>query len=167
MKNTNYEFGTTPKKIQPKYKPNQKNKIKKQIKINEEQRQEALKMEKKKHFQNVVLVMAVFLILLIISYRSSLINEKFSEIQKYKNNLASIEKTNGQLQVSIESSLNLSNIEEAARDKLGMQKLDNSQKVYITLDKKDYVEVGTEEIDIEENENTNWFKEIINKIIRK
>lgn len=163
MARYNYEFGTTPRKHEPQYKPNRKSKeeIEKQIKINERQRRNAIQLEKKKHNQNVALIVAIFLILLGISYRSSLINEKFSEIQKAKNDLAAIEKTNGQLEVSIESSLNLSSIEESAKEKLGMQKLDNSQKVYVTLDKKDYVEVASTDVKLED-ESKNWYQKIIN-----
>lgn len=169
MGRMDYEYGTTPRKLEPNYRPNKTRKqdIQKQIKINEEQRKRALKMEKKKHNKNVALVIAIFLILLTISYRSSLINEKFNEIQTAKEKLASIEKTNNQLEVSIESSLNLSNVEESAKEKLGMQKLDNSQKVYVTLDKKDFVEASTEEIDISSNSNYTWYQKIINKILRK
>ena len=168
MARYDYEFGTTPRKLEPEYKPRKKSKkdIEKQIRINEEQRKNALKLEKKEHNKNVALVVAIFLILLGISYRSSLINEKFNELQTAKNNLAALEKTNGQLEVSIESSLNLSNIEEAAKEKLGMQKLDNSQKVYVTLDKKDYVEVASDDVKLE-NDTENWFQKILNKILGK
>ena len=134
------------------------------------QKKEAMKMEKKKHNKNVALVAAIFLILLTISYRSSLINERFNEIQNSKEKLASIQKTNGQLEVSIESSLNLSNVKNAAKDKLGMQELDNGQKVYVTLDKKDYVEGSTENIDItsdSDKSSDTWYKKIINKILGK
>ena len=152
MEKFGYEYGATPRKLEPEYGPRKTKKSKeefeKQIKINEKQKKEAMKMEKKKHNKNVALVAAIFLILLTISYRSSLINERFNEIQNSKEKLASIQKTNGQLEVSIESSLNLSNVKNAAKDKLGMQELDNGQKVYVTLDKKDYVEGSTENIDI-------------------
>lgn len=160
-----YEYGTNPRKIKPEYKPDKRN-IKKQIKRNEEQRKEALKLEKKEHNQNVVLIMIIFAILLGVSYRSSLINERFNEIQTAKNKLSAIEKTNDQLEVSIESSLNLNNIEQAAREQLGMQKLDNSQKVYVTLDKKDYVEIAEDEVKIEKEE-PKWYEKIINKILGK
>lgn len=167
MGRTNYEFGTTPRKLKPEYKPNKdkQKEIQKQKKINEEQKKAAIKMEKRMQLKNVALIVAIFLILLTISYRSSLINERFNEIQTQKNNLSAIEKTNGQLEVSIESSLNLSNIEESAKEKLGMQKLDNSQKVYVALDKKDYVEVIEDDIETEEKEEP-WYKKIINKFIK-
>lgn len=165
----NYEYGTTPRKYEPNYRPSKvrKKDIEKQIKINEEQKKNALKLEKKRHNKNVALVIAIFLLLLTVSYRSSLINERFNEIQTAKEKLASIEKTNGQLEVSIESSLNLGNIEESAKEKLGMQKLDNGQKVYVTLDKKDYVEGSTSNIDVKDNSNITWYQKIINKILGK
>ena len=105
--------------------------------------------------------------MLAISYRSSLINEKFAALQSAKEKLSAIEKTNGQLEVSIESSLNLGNVEESAKEKLGMQKLDNSQKVYVNLDKKDYVETSTEEIKIVEEKELSFFEKIFNKIFGK
>ena len=165
----NYEYETSPRKLEPNKTPNKKRKddYKKQIKINEEQRKQALKIEKKEHNRNVILILAIFLILLAVSYRSSLINEKFNEIQNKKNELASVEKTNGQLEVNIEGSINLNSIEQSAKEKLGMQRLDNSQKVYVTLDKKDYVEAGSEDIDITEDNNTTWLQKIINKILKK
>ena len=174
MEKFGYEYGATPRKLEPEYGPRRvkksKEEIKKQIKINEKQKRDAMKLEKKKHNKNVALVAAIFLVLLTISYRSSLINERFNEIQNSKEKLASIQKTNGQLEVSIESSLNLSNVKNAAKDKLGMQELDNGQKVYVTLDKKDYVEGANENIDIAsdtKNSSSTWYTKIINKILGK
>ena len=54
--------------------------------------------------------------------------------------------------------MNISNIEKEAKEKLGMQKLTNSQKVYINLDKKDYVKSLQESPKTEET--------IISKIIK-
>lgn len=169
MPNYNYQYSTSPRKVEPEFRPKRKTNQKKyqeQIKINEKQRKEAIKMEKKKHNKNVAFIVTIFLILLAISYRSSLINEKFSAIQKEKATLSSLQKTNDQLEVSIESSLNLKNVEEVAKEKLGMQKLENDQKVYVNLDKKDYVEPSTDEIDITATEEQNWFIKIINKILK-
>ena len=167
----NYQYGTSPRKIEPEFKPNRKkksnNKKAKEKSINEkkqQQRRQNLKLEKKKHNKNMALILIVFLVLLMVSYRNSLINEKFSEIQDKKSKLSSIEKTNGQLEVSIESSLNLGNIGNEAKESLGMGKLNNDQKVYVTLDKKDYVESSVSKT---ENEDTNWFQKIINKIFGK
>ena len=130
-----------------------------------QQRINALKMEKRQHHQNIAMIIGIFLLLLVVSYRSSLITERFNEIQDKKNQLAAIEKTNGQLEVSIESSLNLNNIENEAKKILGMNKLKDKQKVYVTLPKKDYTESSIEDIKIESDEN--WFQKIINKILNK
>ena len=54
--------------------------------------------------------------------------------------MSSLEKENEQLKVNIENSVNLNNIEQAAKEKLGMQKLTNKQAVYVSLPKKDYIE---------------------------
>ena len=171
MPKYNYQYETSPRKVKPEYettrKKVQRKRYEEQIKINEKQRKESIKLEKKKHNKNVAFIMVIFLILLAISYRSSLINEKFSALQKDKETLSSLQKTNDQLEVSIESSLNLKNIEETAKEKLGMQKLDNNQKVYVNLDKKDYVEASTEDIDAVAKEEQNWFIKIVNKILGK
>lgn len=170
MNRHNYEYGTNPRKIEPDYKRGRKqnkNDVKTRIKRNEEVRKQAMKLEKKKHQKNVALVVAIFLILLAISYRNSLINEKFNEIQNKKTELSSIEKTNGQLQVSIEESVNLSSIEQAAKDRLGMKKPDNDQKVYVELEKKDYVETATEEIKEDTKDSNKWYEKILDKIFKK
>ena len=102
-----------------------------------------------------------------ISYQNSLITESFSQKESLKKNLSAIEKENEQLKVNIEKSLNLNKVEQSAKEMLGMQKLDNSQKIYINLPKQDYVESATEEVIIEE-ETTFWQKLIkrINNLIK-
>ena len=103
-----------------------------------------------------------FIMLFTISYRNSLINENYNKKENIKSQVSAMQKENEQLKVSIENSLNLSTIEKAAEEKLGMRKLDNSQKVYVDLQKKDYIEPATEEIIIEEN--TSFFNKILTRI---
>ena len=161
-----YQYGTSPRKIEPNYRPRKKNTQKEKIiKANEEQQRiNNLKAEKRRNHKNIAMIVGVFLILLAISYRNSLITERFNEIQDKKSELAAIEKTNGQLEVSIESSLNLGNVEKEAKKSLGMNKLSDKQKVYVTLPKKDYIESTTESVKIEEE--SNWFQSLINKIFK-
>ena len=45
-----------------------------------------------------------------------------------------------------------------------MKKLDNNQKVFVALPKKDYTETTTE--DIQTEEETSWFKSMMNKIFK-
>ena len=175
MPRVNYQYETSPKKIKPEYERKKKKKkptkkeIDKKIELEklekEKQRKMALKQEKRRQHKNIALIISIFLIVLAISYRNSLINEKFNEIQTKKAELSTIEKTNGQLQVGIEESINLSNVETEAKKKLGMQKLKNNQKVYVNLNNKDYTESGKNEIKIKEQEQ-NWFEKIINSIFK-
>ena len=106
--------------------------------------------------------MLTFAMLFTISYRNSLINEKYNEKESIKSQVSAVQKENEQLKVSIENSLNLSSVAKAAEDKLGMQKLDNNQKIYLDLKKKDYVEPASEEVII--NDNMSWFDRLLEKL---
>lgn len=170
MAGGSYQYGTSPRKIQPEYNPKKRQtkkknpKQNKKIKQEEKQRMEKLKKEKKIHYQNIAIIISMFLVLLTISYRNSLITEKFNQIQNKKQELSAIEKTNGQTEISIESSLNLKSLEKTAKKKLGMQKLDNDQKVYVTLPKKDYTESATPEVETEQS--SNWLKDLFTKFFK-
>ena len=165
MSNQRYEYSTSPRKIdvQPK-KKRSNNTRKNNLKVVENVQRQEIKLskeQKKKQRNMTVLVIAVFAVLLAISYRNSQINEKFSEIQELKANLALLQKENQQLEVNIEDSLNFNNIEKQAKEKLGMQKLTTNQTIYVNLPKKDYTEVGSEQVILEEK---SWFEEFIEKI---
>ena len=86
-------------------------------------------------------------------------------MQEQKKELATLEKENEQLKINIENSLNLSNIEKEAKEKLGMEKLTNKQTVYISLPKKDYVESATEKIILEDEKS--WFEKVADWIFQK
>ena len=73
-----------------------------------------------------------------------------------------MQKKNTQLEVSIENGLNLNNLEQEAKEQLGMQKLNSKQTIYMTLPKSDYIEPAAEEVIIEENQT--GIKGIINTI---
>ncbi len=86
--------------------------------------------------KTTVIVAGLFLLLLTISCRNSQIDKQFNQIQNQKKQLAALQKDNEQLKVSIENSINISNIEKVAKEELGMQKLTSKQTVYVTLPKK-------------------------------
>lgn len=163
-----YQYETSPRKLEPEYDPYPKKRVQKKPSTAYTKKEENKKEKKQatKRKRTIILyVIITFAILLTISYRNSLINESFNETEELKKNLASIQKENEQLRVNIENSLNLKNIEQSAKEQIGMQKLNNSQKRYISLDKKDYVEPATEKIEVENEKN--WFETIlewINKI---
>jgi cell division protein FtsL len=148
-----YQYETSPRKLEPEYKPKKnpyKNK-KSTAKVKDKNNKKTVKANNKmQKFKITLCVAAGFVVLFSISYRDSLITESFNEKEKLKEELATIQKENEQLKVNIESSLNLNNVEQQAKELLGMQKLDNSQKVYISLSKKDYIETATETVDMEE-----------------
>ena len=156
-----YQYETSPRKLRPEYDYNKNKKIANK-KNTKQKAAKKTQVKKDKRAETVILVAIGFVILLAISYRNTLINEKFAEIKDLKMNLAAITKENEQLEVNIENSINLNNIEKEANERLGMEKLTSKQTVYISLNKKDYVEPATEEIIIEKEEG--WFYKIIEKI---
>ena len=160
-----YQYETSPRKIEPN---ERREKRKENIKLDKDLPRQEVKISKEqkmKHRKATLLVLAIFAVLFTISYRNTKINEKFNEMQTLKTEVSSLQKENEQLQVTIENSLNLSNIEKQAKEKLGMQKLTNKQTVYVNLPKKDYIETATEKVEI--NENKNWFEKFVDKIFNR
>lgn len=162
--NNAYQYETSPRKLQPQPKTKTKKRVSTNTKIKQNNKNnKAVNNKQKKKQKNkakaVFYVTIGFIILFTISYRNSMINESFNEKESLKKELNSLKKTNEQLQVGIENSLNLNTIEQEAKERSGMQKLTNSQKVYVNLEKKDYVQSATEEVIIEDN--TSWFQKII------
>ena len=164
MARNNYQYTTSPRKLEPNVQKKKQDKKGKLKVVKELPRQEVKisKEQKKRQTKMTLIVIAIFALLLTISYRNSQINERFSEVQTMKKELSALEKENQQLKVSIENSLNLNTIEKLAKEKLGMQKLTNKQTVYVALPKKDYVETASEEVVIQEEKN--WFEQIVDKI---
>lgn len=151
-----YNYETSPRKLQPEYNPIIKPnpyKGKKASTLKKPKKGIKAKSKMKPKAKLVLYIAIGFLVLFSISYRNSLIAENFNKKEKLKEDLSSIRKENEQLKVNIESSLNLNNVEQMAKEMLGMQKLDNKQKIYINLPKKDYIEPATEEVVIEEELN--------------
>ena len=164
MARSRYEYSTSPRKLQPEYNPRKRGK-KNNLKVVKDLPRQEVKITKEqiKRRKNIALiVVAIFIVLLTVSYRNSQINEKFSQVQKLKKELSSIQKENEQLKVNIENSLNLNNVEKIAKEKLGMQKLTNRQTLYVSLPKRDYVEAATEEVKKEEDKN--WFQKIVDSL---
>ena len=164
MARTGYQYGTSPRKLEPDYtrKPKQK---RKQLKVVEDIPRQQIKVSKeqrKRQMKTTVTVVGLFLLLLTISCRNSQIDKQFNQIQNQKKQLAALQKDNEQLKVSIENSINISNIEKVAKEELGMQKLTSKQTVYVTLPKKDYVETESEKV--VKTETKTWWQKITTKI---
>lgn len=147
-----YQYETSPRKIEPEYRPIENPyKNKKTTTVHKKKNKKNIKNELKAKVKIAIYMAVGFAILFTISYRNSQITESFNQKEKLKEELAAVQKENEQLKVNIESSLNLNNVEQQAKEKLGMQKLDNSQKIYVSLSKKDYIETASEQVVIEEN----------------
>lgn len=161
-----YQFETSPKKLQPEYEPDKKTQVEKKavkkevkkkeietIQANEVKATKVTKAEVKKKAKFIAYILFGFSVLFTISYRNSIINERFNQKEGLKAELTEIQKVNEQLKVSVENELNLTSIEKMAKEKLGMSKLNNGQKVYVNLPKKEYVEAKTEGIVSQANDN--------------
>lgn len=131
----------------------------KELEIQRKKEQIKAKAQTRKNVKIIFEIAIGFAILFTISYRNALINANFTEKEKLKTNLASIQKQNEQLKVSIEQGMNINTIEQEAKEKLGMQKLDNSQKVYVSLEKEDYIEPSVNVI--EDDENETWWSKLL------
>lgn len=158
-----YQYETSPKKLEPEYEP-RKNPYQKKKSSTRKIMQKNKKRHLKPKAKLILYMMVSFFILFAISYQNSLITESFNKKETLKKDLSALEKENEQLKVNIEKSLNLNNVEQSAKEMLGMQKLDNSQKVYINLPKKDYIESSVEKIIMEEE--TSFWQKLIQNVIR-
>ena len=145
-----YEYETSPRKLEPYYTPTRK---KTDIKKEASKKAKYAKKQKeaRKLKMKIMMYLAIaFTIVFSISYRNAQIDENFDKVQNLKSELSAVEKENAQLEVAIESSLNLTNLEQQARSMLGMQKLTNKQTEYVSLPKTDYIEAASEQVVIEE-----------------
>ena len=166
MARTGYQYGTSPRKLEPDYTRKPKPK-RKQLKVVEDIPRQQIKVSKeqrKRQMKTTVTVVGLFLLLLTISCRNSQIDKQFNQIQNQKKQLAVLQKDNEQLKVSIENSINISNIEKVAKEELGMQKLTSKQTVYVTLPKKDYVETESEKV--VKTETKTWWQNLADKILK-
>lgn len=161
-----YQYETSPRKLEPEYtpikNPYKSKKTTTRKKNDKKEKEKALEIKKQK--QRIIKYLAVgFIILFAISYRNSKIDESFAKVQKIKEELSEVKKQNAQLEVSIENGLNLNNLEQEAKEQLGMQKLNPRQIIYVSLPKSDYIEPAAERVEIEEKDT--GVKGIINKIV--
>ncbi|MCI8396146.1 MAG: hypothetical protein HFJ52_00065 [Clostridia bacterium] len=160
-----YQYETSPRKLEPEYeRPKRTYPKKSTAKTQRTTRKEQAKKVKKMQRKAILYIAICFISLFVISYRYSVIDNTYAKLKDKKTELATIEKETTQLEASIESSINLTKIEQDAKDILGMQKLSPEQKIYVTLPKTDHIESSSEEIKSSDLK-PNWIMEIINKIV--
>ncbi len=160
-----YQYETSPRKLEPEYTPiKHPYKAKKTTarKVKKTSNNNRAKQLRKQQNQAIKYLLIGFAIVFGICYRNSQIDENFAKVQDLKEEVAEVEKQNAQLEISIENGLNLNNLEQEAKEKLGMQKLNSKQTRYITLPKSDYIEPAAEQVVIEEKDG--GIKGIINVV---
>ena len=162
MARTGYQYETSPRKLQPSYRPKKKPNL--HVVEERKQKNKVSGAERRKQIKTAFCIVGIFTVLLTISYRNSQINEKFNKVQSLKREISSLQKENEQTKVNIENNLNSNYIEQQAKDKLGMKKLTNKQTVYINLPKKDYVESPSEKVVIEEEEEKGWLEQFFSSL---
>ena len=123
-----YEYETSPRKEEPEYIPSRRKRTSNTVQNEAELRKKIRKAQVIQARKNVKHIIEVGLVFLVL------------------------------LAISIEQGMNINNIEQAAKEKLGMQKLENNQKVYITLQKKDYTESSAQNKLTEETTESWWQK---------
>ena len=181
MPRASYQYGTSPRKYEPDYKTKpatrkvakketakksskketvQKSEAKKRI---EKQRKEKVVQTKNRTLQ-VIAVLAIFGMLLALSYREITIMEMFNQKKNLETQLATIQKENGQVEKNIrevESTLNWNDIHKTATESLGMQ---IKTAIPVDLEKTDNVETKNKFI---KEEETNLIEEVIEYFIKK
>ena len=160
-----YQYETSPRKLEPEYSPVTKKYPKKSVTPRNRNKTKNISkasiIRRKDQFKWIAAVLIVFSAVLTMSYRNSHIDESFSKTEELKEKYMAIEKENDQMKVDIENSLNYNNVEQQAKELLGMQKLSNKQTVYVNLPKKDYIQPATETVVIEKNDG--FINTVINK----
>ena len=176
MPRNSYQYGTSPRKYDIEYTTTAK-----QVKSKTKQKQvqtkpkelknKTTKTEAKKNVQEgksralqVVVVLAIFGMLLTVSYREIAIMEMFNQKKNLENNLAVIQKEDGQVEKSIkevESTLDWNSIQQKATEQLGMQKKAGTP---VDLDKSDNVETSNKLI---KEESSSIIDKIIEYFINK
>ena len=123
-------------------------------------------IERKKNISKIFDVIICFSMLMLISYRYATIDANFRQKENLKKELASIQKENEQLKVNIEKQMNFNTIEQEAKEKLGMQKLDNNQKVYINLNKSDYIEPSENTSNTGSKKEETWWCKLLKDLFK-
>lgn len=167
-----YQYETSPRKIEPEYEPvrkkstNKKRNISTQkstVKTKYQLQREKKKVERKNHAKQILIVLSLFGMLLAVSYREIHIMEMFNNKKDMENQLALIEKENGQVEKDIrsqESKLDWNTIKQKATNELGMRE---ATKINVELKRADNVE---KEEKLIKEDDTSLLEKIVEKLIK-
>lgn len=110
---------------------------------------------KKMQMKIYVSIAVLFAVIMFVSYRYTLINAKNIELQALKKEYKKVVSEVNLANIDVESKYNLTSVEEYAKQKLGMQKPDIKQIVYVDTRIDNYVE----------NKKHSFWDNILNKIL--
>lgn len=151
--NYNYIHGSAARKLEyDVYEQNKVLRAKKQYKDNNRVK-----------LKTVLSILLVFAAGLLLMYRFGTVmqmNYKIAEFEKEYNRIRS---ENSQIKVQIENETDLTSIKEIAEKRLGMQKPDKSQYVYIRVPRNDYTIVSNIKAD-QEAEDGGIFAGVFDKL---
>jgi len=123
-----YESGSTARKFEYKEEYSQKSN-------NNVKKRNVVTTKKKTKTSPIGVILFVFSMALILVYRYNVINEKNLESQRLAADLTKIESALVTSQIEVEQNTDLNQIEAYAKQKLGMQKPDKNQTIYIDTSK--------------------------------
>ncbi len=157
MKQTDsgYIYGTSPKKL--KYDVYETNPVLKARKAN--------KIKKKAKARLVLYTVVFFILAFILIYRYTMLTDVNYRIIKLEKTYENIRVANMHAQVEIGKATDLEKIREIAEGRLGMQKPDRAQIVYVNVPKEDVTSVS----DVYKSKNTGgngFFAVVFDKIVK-
>jgi cell division protein FtsL len=153
QKGKSYIYGTAAEKLE--YDVYEENKVLKAKKVQKTQNKVKLKM--------VFNILIVFILFFGVMYRYALITELNYKINKTNISYNEIKNENARTKVEVEKQMDLQKIKETAEKKLGMQKPDKFQVVYVNVPKSDYTVVA-DNVKEDSGVKNNLFLGILNKV---
>lgn len=93
------------------------------------------KSSSKRRTSSIVMILCIFSMALVLVYRYNVINEKNLKSQTLANNLIKSESALLTAQIEVEQNTDLNQIDAYAKQKLGMQKPDKNQTIYVDTSK--------------------------------
>ncbi|MCX8074830.1 MAG: hypothetical protein N2749_04500 [Clostridia bacterium] len=152
----NYENGSAVRKAKPEYK---KSNLRRDYTVVQTPKKHISTKTKAK---TVIWIVSMFVVFLVVTYRFNLINEKNLKVQNLKKDLTSAQSILASSQIEVEQSVDINQVEAYAKQKLGMQKPDKNQIIYVDNSNSEIVqnEASTTVVD----KVIDKIKQVINQI---
>lgn len=103
----------------------------------------------------MAIVLVCFAVAFVIIFRYASITEASNTVLSLRNELNHMYRINEQMEASVDRSINLRNIEQIAKNELGMQRPQQYQIVYVNVPRDDYVQILQRKPEI-----SGWFDKI-------